>query len=255
MKSGLCAIAVIPARAGSTRLPKKVLAPILGKPLVQYVWEIVARATRVSEALVATDSEDVKQLIENLGGKALMTPSELPSGTDRVAYVTRHTKADIIINVQGDEPLLPSEAIDRLVVALEKNPSWDIATLSVYVESEVQKKNPNVVKVVTTPEGRALFFSREALSVGYLGKFQKHIGVYAYRKEILERFCQLKPSPLEIASRLEQMRAMENGMTIGVVTLDRDTIAVDTEEDRLLVERHLTNAHSRDSHIQKERVL
>jgi 3-deoxy-manno-octulosonate cytidylyltransferase (CMP-KDO synthetase) len=99
MKSGLSAIAVIPARAGSTRLPKKVLAPILGKPLVQYVWEIVASARRVSEALVATDSLEVKNLIESLGGKAVMTPSELPSGTDRVAFVTRETKADIIINV------------------------------------------------------------------------------------------------------------------------------------------------------------
>jgi 3-deoxy-manno-octulosonate cytidylyltransferase (CMP-KDO synthetase) len=138
-----------------------------------------------------------------------------------------------------------------LIEGLEKNPSWDIATLSVYVRSQEQLKNSNVVKVVTTPEGRALFFSREPLSVGYGGRFQKHIGVYAYRNDTLKKFCSFQPSPLELSARLEQMRAMENGMTIGVVTIDCDTIAVDTEEDRLLVERHLSN----DSLLQKERVV
>lgn len=234
----LMAIAIIPARLDSTRFPGKVLFPLLGKPMVQWVYENAKAAQRLSEVLIASDHSDVVAAVEQFGGQAVLTPKGFETGTDRVAWVAEKRLCDIVVNVQGDEPLLPAEAIDRLVEALEREPSWDIATLAVPLSGE-GLKNPNQVKVVISKTGKALYFSRQALASGPDESFLKHVGIYAYRREALFKLTKLPVSTLERTERLEQLRALENGLTIGVVQLKNDTAAVDVPEDVKIVEERL----------------
>lgn len=229
--------AIIPARYDSTRFPGKILAPLLGKPMVQWVYENVSRCSKIDAAVVATDSEAILRAVKDFGGKALLTPEGFQSGSDRVAWAAKDSPSQVIINVQGDEPLLKAQSIDRLVEALENHPEWDIATLAFRMDDAAALQNPNVVKVVTALNGEALYFSRQPLAHG--NGFSKHIGIYAYRKEALLRLASLPASDLERAERLEQLRALENGMRIGVVFVDEDTLAVDMPSDVKAVEERL----------------
>lgn len=232
------AIAIIPARLDSTRFPGKVLFPLLGKPMVQWVYENARAAQRLTEVVVASDHSDVVAAVEKFGGQAVLTPKGFETGTDRVAWVAEKRLCDIVVNVQGDEPCLPAEAIDQLVEALEREPKWDIATLAVLLSGE-GLRNPNQVKVVTSKSGKALYFSRQPLVTGPEESFLKHVGIYAYRREALFKLTKLPVSGLERLERLEQLRALENDLTIGVVRLKNDTAAVDVPEDVKIVEERM----------------
>lgn len=232
-------LGIIPARAHSTRFPFKILAPILGKPMIQYVWEKAKKAKSLSEVIVATDHVDIFNCVKSFGGQVVMTPSELPSGSDRVAFVAKDKPADIIVNLQGDEPLLNPKSIDRLVDTLVNHPDSQLSTLAVRRNDSGELANPNCVKVVFDDFGKALYFSRSPLASGNSGEFFKHIGIYAYRREALFQFCSLKPSSLEVTEKLEQLRALQHGMAIQVCVVDQDTIAVDVPQDVFKVEDYL----------------
>ena len=239
MTDGSLPLGIIPARAGSSRFPRKVIAPISNKPMIQYVWESARACSSLGSVLVATDDGAVAEVARNFGAQTLLTPESLPSGTDRVAFAARGLQAPIVINLQADEPLLTSEAIDSLVACLQSHPRADIATLAVARRSVEELSDPNVVKVVVTRDFEAMYFSRKPLASGPNGFFLKHIGIYAYRREALFRFCDLPVSPLEALEKLEQLRALENGMKIQVVPTECDTIAVDVPQDIEKVEARL----------------
>lgn len=226
-------LGVIPARLGSTRLPGKVLREIAGKPMVEWVWLAAKGSGLMDEVVVATDSDEVELACRFRGIPAIMTSPECASGSDRVYEVSRKIDAAIYVNIQGDEPLL-TPAHFAPMLGLFARPEVAVATVSVPCPVG-DVANPNAVKVVTTADWRALYFSRSTIpydrdGVGYAG-YRKHLGLYAYRKAALEQFAALKPSPLEQTERLEQLRMLENGMAIYVGSAEGDTIGVDTEED------------------------
>ncbi|MEZ4749766.1 MAG: 3-deoxy-manno-octulosonate cytidylyltransferase [Bdellovibrionota bacterium] len=213
----------------------------MGKPMIQHVWEVAAASKRVAKVLVATDDRAIVEAVEAFGGEAVMTSVDFESGSDRVAWVAAQWGAQpdsIVINLQGDEPLLAPEALDGLVQVLEENPEAQMATLAVKKQSEDDLHNPNVVKVVLDRGGEALYFSRAPLKSGP-DFFFKHIGVYAFRFAALQNFCRLESSPLEKVERLEQLRALQNGFTIQVIPIAEDTVAVDVPGDVGLVEEAL----------------
>lgn len=226
-------LGVIPARLGSTRLPRKVLREIASKPMVEWVWLAAKESGQMDEVVVATDSDEVKIACRFRGIPVILTSPECASGSDRVYEVSRTMEAEIYVNIQGDEPLLtPGHFAPMLNLFLR--PEVAVATVSVPCPAG-DVANPNAVKVATAADGRALYFSRATIpydrdGVGYAG-YRKHLGLYAYRKAALEQFAALRPSPLEQAERLEQLRMLENGMAIYVGEAEGDTIGVDTEED------------------------
>ncbi|MCF6176110.1 MAG: 3-deoxy-manno-octulosonate cytidylyltransferase [Victivallaceae bacterium] len=234
-------IAVIPARYGSTRFPGKVLAPLAGKPMIQWVYE-KAVATQVDEALVATDDIKVIEAVEAFGGNAVMTSPEHPSGTDRIWEAIAELDYDIIINVQGDEPLIPVSVIDELIELMQQTPTVEMATVAV-PRPRLELNDPNKVKVVVGDNGRALYFSRSMVPFLREGGADTptylHWGIYAYRKDILQRFVTLPESRLEQCEKLEQLRALENGISIDVLLSNLESIGVDTPEDLELAERKL----------------
>ncbi len=228
-------ICVIPARYASTRLPGKPLAMIAGKPMIQHVYERAEQAAVPDEVVVATDNELVKKTVEGFGGKAVMTSPDHPSGTDRLAEVAlSYPDADVIVNVQGDEPMIPPEVIDRLALAFADDGELSMATMKVLMNEE-DYNNPAAVKVVTDQNGYALYFSRSLMPYprnkpeGY--KVFKHVGIYAYRRSFLLKYAALAPTPLEKAESLEQLRALENGYKIKVLESDFQGIGIDTPED------------------------
>ena len=170
-------------------------------------------------------------MVERFGGTAILTPVGLVSGTDRVAWVTRDWKTEIVINIQGDEPLVDPRSIDRLVAEMLEDELCDMATLAVKKRDQEELKNPNVVKVTFSSSGNALYFSRQALTCGPDHAFYKHIGIYGYRRNALLKFCSLRRSPLESAERLEQLRALEAGFRIKIVEVSHDTVSVDHPSD------------------------
>lgn len=226
-------LGVIPARLGSTRLPRKVLREIAGKPMVEWVWLAAKGSGQMDEVVVATDSEEVATACEFRGIPAILTSADCASGSDRVYEVSRKLEAEIYVNIQGDEPLLTPEHFAPML-GLFARAEVAVATVSVPCPAG-DVANPNAVKVVTAGDGRALYFSRSTIpndrdGVGFAG-YRKHLGLYAYRKAALEQFAALRPSPLEQTERLEQLRMLENGMAIYVGEAEGDTIGVDTEED------------------------
>ncbi|NLY83151.1 MAG: 3-deoxy-manno-octulosonate cytidylyltransferase [Acholeplasmataceae bacterium] len=228
-------LCVIPARYASTRLPGKPLALIAGKPMIQHVYERASRAAIPSEVVVATDSELVAEAVRNFGGKVMMTSPEHPSGTDRLAEVAlSYGDADVIINVQGDEPMIPPEIIDRLAQAFEDNEDLNMATLKTVMD-EADYNNPNTVKVVTDQNGYALYFSRSLLPYPRNKtadfKVYKHVGIYAYRRSFLLSYAAYEPTPLEQIECLEQLRVLENGERIKVLECKFKGIGIDTPED------------------------
>ena len=240
-------VGVIPARLASTRLPRKVLREIAGKPMLAWVYEAAKRCRQLDDVIVATDSDEVKQLCDEQGWRCVMTSAELASGTDRLYAVSRVVDADIYVNLQGDEPLLQPEHITA-ILALFTSEAIDVTTAKVRCAPE-DVSNPNAVKVVTAMDGRALYFSRSTIPFDRDGagnaSYWKHLGLYAYRRAALERFASLPPSELEISERLEQLRLLENGLSIYVAETAHDTVGVDTEDDRLRVEAILLQREAR----------
>ena len=225
-------VAVIPARLASTRLPRKVLRELNGQPLLAWVVEAAQRCPQVGRVVVAADSAEVSELCAIRGWECRMTSPELPSGSDRLFAVSHDIDADIYINIQADEPLLEPAHIEALLLPFA-NPAVPVTTLKVRCPAH-SVNDPNVVKVVTAPDCRALYFSRATIPFNRDGQpatYWKHLGLYAYRKEALARFASLPPGQLEQVERLEQLRLLENGIDIYVNESPHDTIGVDTEED------------------------
>jgi len=249
--------AVIPARYGSSRFEGKPLAPILGKPMIQYVYEGVCQSKLIDEVLIATDDQRIMEVVRSFGGKALLTSPDHPTGTDRVAEVARNLRAEIIVNVQGDEPLIKGRVIDQAIRPLLKDKELLLSTLMSRIEEVKDWLNPNIVKVVVNRQNEALYFSRspiplprdlnveKILSNPSKGrellpkKVFKHIGVYVFRRNFLLRFSKMKPTPLEKLEKLEQLRALENGVRIKVVPVQYEPICVDIPEDIQKVEKFL----------------
>jgi 3-deoxy-manno-octulosonate cytidylyltransferase (CMP-KDO synthetase) len=239
-------LGVIPARYAAQRFPGKPLAIIAGKTLVQRVYEQATKARQLDEVVVATDDTRILEAVEGFGGSAILTDPACPSGTDRAAEVARQHACELVVNIQGDEPLMRPEMIDQLVAGMTSEPEFAMGTLARPIESADVWANPNVVKVVFGARGNALYFSR--CSVPYVrdanGSFvssraHKHIGIYAYRREFLLRFVSLPQSELEKTEKLEQLRALENGHAIRVWVTPHDSIGVDRPEDVQLVEEIL----------------
>ncbi len=236
-------LVVIPARYESRRFPGKVLAPLAGRPLIVHVIERARQARCAADVLVATDDERIRTAAEEAGAPVVMTASHHPSGTDRIAEVAAIRPEPIIVNVQGDEPLLPGAAIDRLVEALAQEPGWDMATLAhPFGVGSAAPSDPNAVKVVCSQSGRALYFSRNLVPAGQGAEPLRHMGVYAYRRPTLLKLAGLAPTPLEESERLEQLRALEHDIPMGVVTVGFDGPGVDTPADLERVQAHLTQS-------------
>ena len=228
-------LCVIPARYGSTRLPGKPLAMICGKPVIQRVYERAAQARIPDQVIVATDDQRIMDAVAGFGGTAMMTSVDHPSGTDRLAEVAlSYEDVDVIVNVQGDEPMIPPKVIDDLAQAFVDDPELEMATMKTLLQPE-DYNNPNAVKVVTDENGYALYFSRSLIpyqrNVVPDFKWYKHIGIYAYRRDFLLRFAALLPTPLEQVEGLEQLRALENGVKIKVLTTDFQGVGIDTQAD------------------------
>jgi 3-deoxy-manno-octulosonate cytidylyltransferase (CMP-KDO synthetase) len=232
------AIGVIPVRYGSVRFPGKPLAPILGKPLLRWVYEGARQARLLDRVIIATDDERIMAAAASIGAEARMTSPDHASGTDRVAEVARDTDAEVVLNIQGDEPLVRGPMLDALVEALQTGETR-MATLMAKNYDISLSGDSHIVKVVADSRGRALFFSRSPLPHGAKDYFHQHIGIYAYRRELVLGYGRLPASRLEAAEKLEQLRALENGIAIAMVEIDRPTLSVDTPRDIIDVEKRL----------------
>jgi len=251
--------AIIPARFASVRFPGKALAVIDGKPMIQHVYERTLRASLVDVAMVATDDERIFRAVKAFGGDCVMTRACHETGTDRLAEVAASLSSDIIVNVQGDEPLIEPEMIDQAIRPLVEDPTLRMSTLKCRITSLDDFLSPNVVKVVTDSEGNALYFSRSPLpffrdtqkdlkdeffTSGELLCF-KHVGLYVYRRDFLIKFAATPPSFLETSEKLEQLRAIENGVCIRVVETNYESIGVDTPEDLAKARERFTRLASK----------
>ena len=243
--SPLASIAVIPSRFAAERFPGKPLHLIAGIPMVVRVLERALKAGRVSLVLVATDDERIARTVEAAGGRAVLTDPALPSGTDRVFAAVKDLDVKVVLNVQGDEPMMDPENIDRVAGFLLDHPEFPLATVALPIDDPTEIANPNIVKVVRADDGRALYFSRSPLPYRRRPEPSlptlKHLGLYGYRKEALARWTSLPPHPLERAEGLEQLRALAAGMAMAVLDAASDSIGVDTIEDAQRVEEILGN--------------
>jgi len=244
-------LGVIPARYASVRFPGKVLASLAGKPLLEHVWRRVVRARRLDEVVVATDDERIAGVCRRFGAEVRMTSAAHASGTDRVAEVAAGGSFDVVVNVQGDEPFVTPTSIDRLVATFDATPAPEMATLVEPFEDVEDVFDPNHAKVVSTRDGRALYFSRAPIPYhrgaqtrlfedfrtalagrpGGLAGYWKHQGIYAYRPDVLRELTRMEPSPLERDEGLEQLRALQAGWTIRLVESDFRSVTVDTPAD------------------------
>ena len=232
------ATGIIPARYESRRFPGKPLAKIQGKPMIQWVYEGAKQANSLKNVIVATDDDRIAQTCNSFGAEVWMTSKDHRSGTDRVAEVAHQIDSPIIINIQGDEPLLKGKSLDSLVEALQDE-STDMATLAIEIEDLTLIDDTNLVKVVTDNDGYALYFSRSGLPFQASDYFLQHVGIYGYQQEFLLQFSQWPPSRLEKAERLEQLRALEKGYRIKVLLSPHSTLSVDTPEDIIKVENFM----------------
>jgi len=232
-------IAVIPARYASTRFPGKPLAPILGKPLIQWVWEGAKEATLLQKVVIATDNEQIAQTARAFGAEVTMTRADHPSGTDRVAEACAKESAEWILNLQGDEPLIRGIILDEIIHRL--HPKFSMATVATPLLNSEEVNHPDIVKVSFTPDGKALGFSRRVSPADQLQWTHQHVGLYAYRPETLSKIVQLPPSEGEKRERLEQLRALENGIAIQVLRLSFKSVGVDTPGDVTRAERALAD--------------
>lgn len=254
----MSAVGIIPARYGSTRLPAKALASLNGLPLIQHVYQQARKAAQLTDVVVATDDERIVRVVAGFGGRAIMTDSQHRSGTDRVAEVARGRDEQVILNIQGDEPLIHPEQIDQVAKFLLDHRAAPMATVMTRLTRADDAANPNVVKIVVDQDGYALYFSRAPIPYvrhqtsdqrpetgqshvsGLMSQVSyKHIGLYGYQREFLLRFPSLAQTPLEQAEQLEQLRALEHGYKIRVLETAHDTVGVDTPEDLARVEQLL----------------
>ena len=249
----MTSVVIIPARYESTRFPGKPIYPLKGMPIIQYVYNNSKLSHLADDVIVATDSEKILEKVQAFGGKAIMTDKKHPSGTDRIAEVAKSMDYEIIVNVQADEPLIRPEMIDD-VIALLDDKRASIGTLAKRIEDPEEIIDPNIVKVVFDKEGFAIYFSRapipfhrdewKSLSEIRNSKFEirnlyKHIGIYSYRREVLLSLANMQPTELEKTEKLEQLRALENGMKIKVKETFFETYGVDTPKDIERIERCL----------------
>jgi 3-deoxy-manno-octulosonate cytidylyltransferase (CMP-KDO synthetase) len=228
-------IGVIPARYDSTRFPGKPLVNIAGKPMIQHVWENSAKSKLINELYAATDDKRIFVAVKSFGGNAVMTSKKHKSGSDRIGEVIKKRNCDIVVNIQGDEPFINPLNIDKTIRPLLEDKNIRVSTLCTPIKHRDEINNPNVVKVVVDKNGFALYFSR--LAVPYNRDkaknivYYKHIGLYVYRKKYLLEFINQKPSKLEMAEKLEQLRILENGTKIKVVITNIDSFTVDSKQD------------------------
>ena len=235
---------IIPARWASTRFPGKPLVKLRGKPLVQHVWERANRAKRVGRIIIATDDMRIAEAAFDFGEEVALTSPKHPTGTDRLAEVVQQLKsASIILNVQGDEPDIAPSTIDRLVEALQDDPKLGMVTAANPLAYPADVQDPNVVKVVADLAGRALYFSRSVIPYDRDGRgrvrYLRHQGIYGYRRNVLLALVKWKPTPLEQVEKLEQLRALEHGIAIGVIVVRRGSVGVDVPADVAKAERAL----------------
>lgn len=250
--SNASVVVVIPARWGSTRFPGKSLHLIAGRPLVQHVWERCCRARAIQHVIIATDDQRIQHVAEAFGAEVVMTSPDHETGTDRIAEVAtllqkKRSASPIshFINVQGDEPLIDPQLVNRLAQTLLKDPSIEMITAATPLVEDIHRNDPNIVKVVLNRQGNALYFSRSMIP------FHRdvhdpasavtpllHLGIYGFRRDILKKIVRLRPSPLECCEKLEQLRALEHGITIRVVTTTHRALGVDTPEDAWRIEAY-----------------
>ncbi|MFH1092521.1 MAG: 3-deoxy-manno-octulosonate cytidylyltransferase [Candidatus Omnitrophota bacterium] len=242
-------VGIIPARYGSTRLAAKALSDILGKPMIQHIYERAKEASVLDDVIVATDDERIKKVVEDFGGKAVLTSKDHSSGTERLTEVVFDLDVKVIVNIQGDEPLMHPSMINDVAYALLENKDLVMSTLKHRISDVKEFNNPNIVKVITDKENFAIYFSRSPIpnilrkKKGLDITLYKHIGIYAYTKDFLFTFKGLKSSRLEEAESLEQLRALEHGYKIKVLETKHETVSVDTQEDLDKVIRYLKNSN------------
>jgi 3-deoxy-manno-octulosonate cytidylyltransferase (CMP-KDO synthetase) len=233
-------LGVIPARFASSRFPGKALASVAGKPMLQHVYERASQARYLTSLIVATDDDRIFDAARQFGARVRMTRPDHASGTDRVAEIASAENCDIVVNIQGDEPLIDPDAIDAAILPMAHDSEIQMATLKKSIEDPDEITNPNVVKVVTDFNGDAIYFSRSPIPYhrdgAVSGPYYKHIGLYLYQRDFLLAYSALPVGPLEQAERLEQLRALENGLRIRVVETDYESLGVDTPEDLERVE-------------------
>jgi len=228
------AIGVIPARYGATRFQGKVLADLMGKPVVQHVYEMAKNAKMLDDLIIATDDERIEKCVKAFGGKVVLTSVDQPTGTDRLAEVVNPIDVKVVVNIQGDEPLVHHSMIDELVRTMLENDSINMATAIKRIDNKDEIMDPNVVKVVIDKEGFALYFSRSPIPFERSEQsksFYKHLGLYAYTKDFLFTFTNLPKSELEKVESLEQLRALEHGYKIKTIETKFETVGIDTPED------------------------
>ncbi|NIA15824.1 MAG: 3-deoxy-manno-octulosonate cytidylyltransferase [Nitrospiraceae bacterium] len=236
-------LTIIPARFASTRFPGKIIAPLAGKPLVVHTYERALQARLVSDVVIATDAQEVAEAVRPFGANVVMTRPDHPSGTDRIAEVAANTDADIIVNVQGDEPLIDPNTIDATIRPLLDEPGLPMATVRHQITDPDKIADPNIVKVIADASGHAIYFSRtpipyirdEADRAANPACYWQHIGLYVYRRDFLLEYAQMPQTPLEQLEKLEQLRVIENGYSIAVVGTEYTCVGVDTPEDLELV--------------------
>lgn len=248
-------IAVIPARYGSTRFPGKPLVLIKGRPMVQWVYERASRSRFINRVIVATDDHRIIQTVKSFGGEAVLTSKDHPTGTDRIAEVIKDIACDLIVNVQGDEPLIRPEMIDQAISPLVSDPSIPMGTLCRRIEDKKEIFDPNVVKVVSDENGFALYFSRAPIpwhrdawqeipdhqEAGLQFSVYKHIGIYVYRRDFLLSYAAMQQTSLESIEKLEQLRAIERGYKIKVVPTEYESFGVDIPEDLSKIQKFIEN--------------
>lgn len=234
-------LCIIPSRLGSTRIPRKPLALIGGKPMVQRTYEAAMSCSDIDKVIVATDSDEIKHVIEKIGGNAVMSPAELKTGSDRAAFVAEQfPDYDVIINLQGDEPFMKDEMLSTLIQPFKQDPSVKMATLGSPLNFETQHQNPDIVKVLYDFNGDAIYFSRSPLpyfrqpsnNVNVL----HHMGVYAFKRDFLQQYTKMPQTPMEIAESLEQLRVLEHGFKIRVCKVPQRTLEINTPEELLLAQ-------------------
>lgn len=236
-------VGIIPARYQSSRFPGKPLADICGKPMIEWVYSTISRIKPISETIVATDDERIFNTVQKFGGKAIMT-GECACGSERVAQACKDINCDVVLNIQGDEPMIKAEMISDLISAFN-DPSVNMATLKKRIISPDEINNPNIAKLITDSNNNAIYFSRSVIPYNRDDidnvRYYKHIGVYGYRKDFLLKIAQLPRSPLECAEELEQLRVLENGYAIRVVETQYQSIGVDLPEHIAMIEKEMKN--------------
>ena len=235
-------VAIIPARYASSRFPGKPLADICGIPMIERVYRNVAESKIINEVWVATDDNRIMDRVISFGGKCMLTSTKHQTGSDRVAEAAMNLSADIVVNVQGDEPLIQGEDLDQLVFPLTNEKELMMATLKTKIIDEREIENPNVVKVIANKGDYAIYFSRSPIPYNrdnIKATYYKHVGIYAYRSDFLRKFVEMKPTDLEISESLEQLRVIQNGIPIKVIETEKKMLSVDTPADLANVELFL----------------